>query len=112
MGIQYFIVSAIVIIVLIWQYKTYRENERRIDDIKSLFPSSNNTIIDVDEDQRFTKLVNDSATGQFKDTLDDINSYLVYNKNKTYDYHILKEIVNRNSQSLEDEVDTMLTVPL
>lgn len=112
MGIQYFIVSAIVIIVLIWQYKTYRENERRIDDIRSLFPSSNNTIIDVDEDQRFTKLVNDSATGQFKDTLDDINSYLVYNKNKTYDYHILKEIVNRNSQSLEDEVDTMLTVPL
>lgn len=112
MGIQYFIVSAIVIIVLIWQYKTYRENERRIDDIKSLFPSSNNTIIDVDEDQRFTKLVNDSATDQFKDTLDDINSYLVYNKNKTYDYHILKEIVNRNSQSLEDEVDTMLTVPL
>lgn len=112
MGIQYFIVSAIVIIVLIWQYKTYRENERRIDDIKSLFPSSNNTIIDVDEDQRFTKLVNDSAKGQFKDTLDDINSYLKYNKNKTYDYHILKEIVNRNSQSLEDEVDTMLTVPL
>lgn len=112
MGIQYFIVSAIVIVVLIWQYKTYRENERRIDDIKSLFPSSNNTIIDVDEDQRFTKLVNDSATGQFKDTLDDINSYLVYNKNKTYDYHILREIVNRNSQSLEDEVDTMLTVPL
>lgn len=114
MGIQYFIVSAIVIIVLIWQFKTYRENERRIDDIKSLFPSSNNTnvVIDVDDTQEFTKLVNDSAKGQFKDTLDDINSYLIYNKNKTFDYHILKEIVNRNSQSLEDEVDTMLTVPL
>lgn len=114
MGIQYFIVSAIVIAVLIWQYKTYRENERRIDDIKSLFPSSNNTIvvIDIDNNQEFTKLVNDSAKGQFKDTLDDINSYLKYNKNKTYDYHILKEIVNRNSQSLGDEVDTMLTVPL
>lgn len=114
MVIQYFIVSAIVIIVLIWQYKTYRENEGRIDDIKSLFPSSNNTnvVIDVDDDQEFTKLANESASGHFKDTLDDINSYLLYNKNKTYDYHILKEIVNRNSQSLEDEVDTMLTVPL
>lgn len=114
MVIQYFIVSAIVIIVLIWQYKTYRENEGRIDDIKSLFPSSNNTnvVIDVDDDQEFTKLANESASGHFKDTLDDINLYLLYNKNKTYDYHILKEIVNRNSQSLEDEVDTMLTVPL
>lgn len=114
MVIQYFIVAAIVIVVLIWQYKTYKENEGRIDDIKSLFPSSNNTnvVIDVDDDQEFTKLANESASGHFKDTLDDINSYLLYNKNKTYDYHILKEIVNRNSQSLEDEVDTMLTVPL
>lgn len=114
MVIQYFIVFAIVIIVLIWQYKTYKENEGRIDDIKSLFPSSNNTnvVIGVDDDQEFTKLANESASGHFKDTLDDINSYLLYNKNKTYDYQILKEIVNRNSQSLEDEVDTMLTVPL
>ena len=115
MVIQYFIITAIVLIVLILQYKTYKGNERRIDDLKSLFPSSNNTnvVIDEEEDnQECTRLVNDSATGQFKNTLEDINSYLIYNKNKTYDYQILKEIVNRNSQSLEDEVDTMLTVPL
>lgn len=114
MVIQYFIVSAIVVVVIIWQYKTYRENEGRISDIKSLFPLTNDTnvVIDIDDGQEYTKLVNDSATGQFKSTLDDINSYLIYNKNKTYDYHILKEIVNRNSQTLEDEVDTMLTVPL
>lgn len=110
MGIQYFIVAAIVVIVLIWQYKTYRENESRIESIKNLFPSNNTTKVVIEED--YTTLQNDTATGEFKTTLDDINSYLLYNKNKTYDYHILKEIVNRNSQSLEDEVDTMLTVPL
>ena len=112
MTIQYFIVAAIVVAVLIWQYRTYKENEGRINDLKSLFPSSNSTTVVIDEEDEQTHLVNNSASGKFKNTLDDINSYLIYNKNKTYDYHILKEIVNRNSQSLEDEVDTMLTVPL
>lgn len=110
MVIQYFIVTIIVFAVLVWQYKTYKDNETIIDKIKNLFPSSNTTTVVVDENS--TRLVNSSASGEFKNTLADINSYLVHNKNKTFDYHILKEIVNRNSQSLEDEVDTMLTVPL
>lgn len=110
MEIQYFIVTIIVSVVLVWQYKTYRDNETRIGKIKNLFPSPNTTTVVVDEDS--TRLKNSSASGEFKNTLEDINSYLVHNQNKTFDYHILKEIVNRNSQSLEDEVDTMLTVPL
>lgn len=110
MEIQYFIVTIIVFVVLVWQYKTYRDNETRIGKIKNLFPSPNTTTIVVDEDS--TRLKNGSASGEFKNTLEDINSYLVHNQNKTFDYHILKEIVNRNSQSLEDEVDTMITVPL
>lgn len=112
MVIQYFIVAAIVAVVLVLQYKTYKKNENKIADIRNLFPSSNTTPIENDEENGVLRLVNSSASGKFKTTLDDINSYLKYNKNKTYDYQILKEIVNRNSQSLEDEVDTMLTVPL
>ena len=112
MVIQYFIVAAIVAIVLVLQYRTYKKNEDKIADIRNLFPSSNTTSIENDEENGVPRLVNSSAPNKFKTTLDDINSYLKYNKNKTYDYQILKEIVNRNSQSLEDEVDTMLTVPL
>ena len=111
MGIQYFIVAIIVIVVVIWQYKTYKQNEGRINNIKNLFPSNNTTSVITDEEGS-TTLENNTVTGAFKNTLNDINSYLQNNKNKTFDYHILKEIVNRNAQSLEDEVDTMLSVPL
>ena len=52
MGIQYFIVAAIVIVVLIWQYKTYRENQARIDSIKHLFPIDNTTKVEVDNGGR------------------------------------------------------------
>lgn len=110
MVIQYFIVAIIVIVVIVWQYSSYRANEKRIERIKQLFPSSNTCVVVKDDDT--TSIYNNNASGEFKETLNDINSYLMKNKNKTFDYHILKEIVDRNSKSLEDEVDTMLSVPL
>ena len=111
MVIQYFVVAFIVVVVLIFQIKTYINNEARINKIKNLFPSSKATSVVIDEEGT-RSLKTSSGSKEFKETLEDINSYLVNNKNKTFDYHILKEIVNRNSQSLEDEVDTMITVPL
>lgn len=110
MAIQYFFVAIIVITVVIWQYTAYRANGKRIERIKHLFPETNNCIVVKANDT--TTIYCEGATGEFKETLDDINSYLTKNKNKTFDYHILKEIVNRNSQSLEDEVDTMISTPL
>ena len=110
MIVQYFIVAAIVIVVIAWQFASYRSNEKRIDRIKHLFPDQNNSIVVKTNDT--TTIYNEQASGEFKETLEDINSYLTKNKNKTFDYHILKEIVDRNSQSLEDEVDTMLSTPL
>ena len=110
MIVQYFIVAAIVIVVIAWQFASYWANEKRIDRIKNLFPEQNNSIVVKANDT--TMIHNEEASGEFKETLEDINSYLAKNKNKTFDYHILKEIVDRNSQSLEDEVDTMLSTPL
>lgn len=110
MIVQYFIVAAIVIVVIAWQFASYRANEKRIGRIKHLFPEQNNSVVVKANDT--TTIYNEDASGEFKETLEDINSYLAKNKNKTFDYHILKEIVDRNSQSLEDEVDTMLSTPL
>ena len=110
MNIQYFIVAIIVIAVIIWQYIVFKTNEKRIERIKKLFPDRSNCIVIKANDT--TTIYCEDADGEFKETLDDINSYLAKNKNKTFDYHILKEIVDRNSQSLEDEVDTMLSTPL
>ena len=110
MSIQYVIVLLIVIAVIIWQYYSYKNNEERINRLKELFPKDNEcSVVSINDT---TTIYNENSDGEFKETLDDINSYLSKNKNKTFDYHILKEIVNRNSQSLEDEVDTMLPTPL
>ena len=110
MIIQYFFVALIVLVVICLQFTSFWANEKRISRIKLLFPDTNNS--EVVKDDGITYIRNKEAEGEFKETLDDINSYLTKNKNKTFDYHILKEIVDRNSKSLEDEVDTMLSTPL
>lgn len=116
MEIEYIIVSSFVIGVIVWQIITYLQNESRIKSIKNLFPDSNDTSIIIDNEEEgddgVMYLENEGASEDFKNTLRDLNSYLTNNTNKTFDYQIIKEIVNRNSRSLEDEVDTMLTVPL
>ena len=108
---QYLIVSIIVIAVVVWQINAFRSNEERIARLRDLFPGTNNCSVEVSEDGT-TSIIDENASGAFRETLNDINSYLAKNKNKTFDYHILKEIVDRNSQSLDDEVDTMLSTPL
>lgn len=110
MAIQYLVVSIIVFAVIIWQCISYKKNEKRIEKIKTLFPSGADCLVVKTNDS--TSIYSEEATGEFKETLDDINSYLAKNKNKTFDYHILKEIVDRNSKALEDEIDTMLSIPL
>ena len=112
MQIQYLIVSAIVIIIILWQIKSFFDNQARIRRLRSLFPENGNLNIN-DSDGTKTILVQDSdATEDFQSTIEDINAYLKKNQNKTTDYHIIKEIVSRNSQDAEEEVDTMLSAPL
>ena len=112
MQIQYLIVSAIVIIIILWQIKSFFDNQARIRRLRSLFPENGNLNIN-DSDGTKTILVQDSdATEDFQSTIEDINAYLKKNQNKTTDYHIIKEIINRNSQDAEEEVDTMLSAPL
>lgn len=111
LNLQYFIVSIIVAAVIVWQYVAFRSNEKRISRLHHLFPSRFNDCYAVTTNG-VTTIFADTVNVEFTETLNDINSYLEKNKNKTFDYHIIKEIVDRKSQSLEDEVDTMLSTPL
>lgn len=55
-------------------------------------------------------------TGESNDTYrrikDSINGYLTTNSDKIIDYGLLKDAVNRNCDSLEDEISTQMPVPL
>lgn len=109
---QYFIVAVIVVFIVLCQNWSYFRNSNRIRRLKYLFPEDGNVIVN-DIDGIKTILIQDTdVTDDFRSTIDDINAYLRKNQNKTTDYHIIKEIVDRNAQDAEEEVDTMLSAPL
>lgn len=109
--IQYVIVAFIVLLIVGWQVYSFMQNCRQIKRLKSIYPDQNNTQIHTGE-RGFILIVNDNSSDDFQQTLNDINSYLSKNRNKSADYHIIKEIVNRNVDETEEEVDTMLSAPL
>lgn len=112
MQIQYLIVSVIVLAIVFWQICTFFKNRGRINRLRKMFPANDKYMIDAAEGSDNISISSTEATVDFKNTLEDINAYLEKNKNKSTDYHILKEIVNRNTQEVEEEVDTMLPAPL
>jgi hypothetical protein len=44
--------------------------------------------------------------------IDNINSYLFNNKNAVSDFHLMKDIVDRNCDAIEEEIDSQIPVPL
>lgn len=110
MSFQYFVVAIVVLVVIVLQYRSFRKNILRIGRIKNLFSKHEDCYIYRTEDT--IAIRNAQASGDFQETIDDINVYLDRNKNKTYDYQILKEITDRNSDTIENEVDTMISAPL
>ena len=108
---QYFVVAIIVLLVIVWQTVSYSSIAKKNTRLLSLFPSNQDGSV-VNKEDGVTSIQNDDADSDFEETIDDINAYLSKNKDKTFDYQIIKEIVERNAQSLEEEIDTLLSVPL
>ena len=112
MQAQYFIVAAIVVLIVLWQIWSFVRNGVRIRRLKSLFPENVDLNVRNEDGAKTVLIQNSDATEDFLSTMNDINAYLKNNQNKTTDYHIIKEIVDRNAQNAEEEVDTMLSAPL
>lgn len=108
MHIQYYIVGFFVAIIVICQFVSFYKNQAIIRILEVLFPCLENLSLNEDENQ----IRCEHENKEFQETLEDINSYLKQNKNKSADYQIIKEIVERDSQRIEEDVDTMLSSPL
>ncbi len=107
-----FVILAVVVCV-VWQISSYNDIRKKISSLRGLFPYGDDDLyVNTIEETNTTTIYCQYPSTEFKQTLDDINKYLLKNKDKTFDYQIIKEIVERNVSSLENEVDTLLPSPL
>jgi len=109
--IHYILIGLVIVIIVTIQVWIYYKTQRRINNYKNIFPNSidaysyNNEQItgiqDIDQD--------DSVLIEI---ISSINKYLVKNKGAISDFHLMKDIVDRNCDSKEDEINTQIPVPL
>ncbi|MBC5772775.1 hypothetical protein H8S95_01760 [Pontibacter sp. KCTC 32443] len=82
-----------------------------LDDIKEHLKT--NTYTSLDEKIVEVALVDYPAITEAEQQIfDDINNYLVNNKGSVADYHLLKDIVDRNIDSLDEEINNSMPAPL
>lgn len=108
MSVQYYIVAIVVAFIVVLQVIAFFKNLSIIGKLRALFPNTN-TLSSHKESNTIECSLNHT---EFEGTLHDINGYLNENKNTSADYQIIKEIVERDSQKIEEDVDTMLSTPL
>lgn len=92
---------------MLCQIVSFFRNVTIINKLRALFPSIEKLSLNDDN-----TIICENSNAEFQETLDNINEYLRLNKTKSADYQIIKEIVERDSEKTEDDVNTMLTSPL
>ena len=130
---DYVIIVGLVIVLVCVQFKVFLNNCKLIKEVENLFPLSNtlfvlqnslkdNALIDDIhetggnvESSKVFKIVSadlDKNSSEFRKILDSINNYLQKNKGAVSDFMLIKDIVERNCDSKEEEITIQTPIPL
>jgi hypothetical protein len=108
---HYAIIISIIVVIVIWQLSSFFNLWGKLSIFKNIFPYKE---VDYDLIQESGSL---EIKTEYKNTILgviilSINKYLSSNKSGISDYHLMKDIVDRNSDAKEEEIQTQIPVPL
>lgn len=105
------VVALIVAIVIALQLLSFLGNRKRMKTFGEVFSKFNTWQIENDSDGLVTGIHGD-GNKIFEVIKNNINDYLSNSKGSVIDYNILKDSADRNIESLEDEINAQMPVPL
>lgn len=125
----YAIIVVIVVILMCFQLRVFSNNSKLIDEVRSLFPplsiiristmaKEGDDAYEIDGNIENVKVSQITSTdlnrnlGVFQNILDSINNYLYKNKGAASDFMLIKDIVERNCDSKEEEINIQTPIPL
>ena len=106
-NINYIIAFIIIIGFFIFQFRSFRSTREKVRRYKSIFFE--------DKDEYFyngTTINVDYSSSTLSTILESINGYLAKNQGAVSDFHLMKDIVDRNTYVAEDEIQTQIPVPI
>lgn len=131
---HYFIVIAIIIVIIVLQIRSYFNTKRKIKSFKSIFPQYNSdykiknvlikTYKEPDYESEGTYLFSEedsievsqleiiSSNQVMNNIIKAINNYLSKNKGAASDFYLMKDVVERYCDAEEEEITTQQPIPL
>lgn len=106
------VVGIIVFIVIAFQVSFFWKNLKRMHTFGDIFSSPSSWAVRINEDGQTVSGINGEGNSIFKLIKDNINDYLGNSQGSVIDYNILKDSVDRNCETIEDEINAQMPVPL
>ncbi len=108
------IVGFIIIIVCsFFQFKFLKSTRKALNVFKDIFPESKHLDVDINE---YTQQVKGIKTAYknpvFKTIIASLNEYLENNQGAVVDFNLMKDIIERNSDAVEEEIDSQISLPI
>lgn len=106
------VVGIIVFIVIAFQVFFFWKNLKRMHTFRDIFSAPSSWAVQINEDGQTVSGINGEGNSVFKLIKDNINDYLGNSQGSVIDYNILKDAVDRNCETIEDEINAQMPVPL
>lgn len=93
----------------------FANSRKKITLFTNIFPLNSygaNQLIRENETENVIGINNQHSNYVFKVIINSLNNYLIKNNGAVSDFHLMKDIIDRNSDSMEEEIHTLIPVPL
>lgn len=110
--LHYTIIIIAVIAIIYFQFVFFRKNYRKQKELANIFPNDISSKIDRTEIDGIIVIDSTYTSPIFLDITTTINDYLSENKGAASDFHLIKDVVDRNCDSVEEEISTLTPIPL
>ncbi len=109
---HYIIIIVIIVGIVCWQIFFFINTWSKLEKFRQTFPENNTQFVLGQFEGGEPGIITNHKNSVLETIRDSINNYLRNNKGAVSDYHLIKDIVERNCDAKEDEIDTQIPVPL
>lgn len=101
-----YIVTVLLIVIFIgWEVYQFINTQQLINKYQNIFPNDIENEITLNED---LQIETDHESETFENIVITLNRYLDENSEQVADYHLMKDVVSRNREVSESEIETLI----
>ena len=112
--IEVALIVAVIIVISVFQVKMFLSTLKKLKAYKNIFPQSYASYgILTDEETGTVRGIRANHSNTTMSVIvSSINKYLDNNQNSVSDFHLIKDIIDRNCDADEEEIQTQVPMPM